>query len=190
MKRFIFLPVLFIYACSFAQGVSGAKPVIMDALGFEHISTDTLNSVAFKGFTLTAGNAIVITGTYPNFTIAMVQPTFTFPTRTFNTTFTVSTTKAAYLVYSITTSVTNPLLSGTSTATATLQYSMNAGSTWQNVQQIGQSSGVALTVTLQLISGQTQYLGGAVPANALVKITYTGTGTNSSSIPISTEYYY
>lgn len=148
------------------------------------------NTLPDQVVTLTAGNAIAITGTYPNFTIAMVQPAFTFPTRTFNTNYTVSTTKAAYLVYSITTSVTNPLLAGSSSATATLQYSTNGGTTWQTVSSIGQVSAIALAVTIQLQSGQTQLLGGLAPANALVRITYTGTGTNSSSIASSLEYYY
>lgn len=138
------------------------------------------NTAPDQTVTLTAGNGIAITGTYPNFTIAVVQPTINnSPGRSLNSNFTISTTKAAIAVYSVTAQVTNPLLAGTSAGTINLEYSTNAGSTWQGALQVGNSSNVGITVTVQLTNAQTTQVIGIIPANALVRLRTTTSGTST-----------
>lgn len=139
---------------------------------------------------LNSGNRILITGTYPNFTISYIEPVINTPvSRTLNSNFTISTTKQAMVSYSVTCSVTNPLLVGTSSAMSYLEYSINAGSTWLLPAQNGNSSGVGITVTLQLTNGQTGTLVGVIPANALVRLRTTTTGTASVMYVTGTEIY-
>lgn len=147
------------------------------------------NTAPDQTVVLTAGNRISIAGTYPNFTISYIEPTATIVTRSVNSNFTISTTKQATVYYSVTCSVTNPLLVGTSTAMAYLEYSINAGSTWLLPSQNGNSSGVGLTVTLQLTNGQTGVLAGTIPANALVRIRTAVTGTGSAVFVTGQETY-
>jgi len=139
--------------------------------------------------TLTAGAGITVTGTYPNFTISAYQASIYTPSRTVNSNYTVSATKQATLTYSVTCSVTNPLLVGSSTATVYLEYSINAGSTWVAASQVGNSSAVGITVTIAITNGQTGVLSGTVPANALVRIRTATTGTASVSIVQQQEVY-
>lgn len=149
------------------------------------------NTAPDQTVTLTAGNGISITGTYPNFTIAVVQPTINnAPGRSLNSNFTVSTTKAAIIYYSLTTTVTNPLLSGNSSASAFLEYSTDGGSTWKSATQIGNLSSVSLTVTLQITNTQTSIVGGIVPANALCRIRTTTSGTASVTYVSGLEIVY
>ena len=147
------------------------------------------NTAPDQNVTLTAGNRISITGTYPNFTIAYVEPTPTLVTRTVNTNYTISTTKQASVVYSITTSVTNPLLVGTSVGTAYLEYSLNAGTTWINPSTVGNSNGVGVAVAVALTNGQTTALGGVIPANALVRIRTVVSGTATVVYAAGQETY-
>jgi len=139
----------------------------------------------------TAGNGIVITGTAPNLTISVVQPTVTVVTsKVLNSNFTISTTKPAIVSYSVTCTVTNPLLIGTSTATAYLEYSLNSGTTWLTPSQSGNSSGVGVTVAIQLTNTQTGTLTGVIPTNALVRIRTATTGTASVNYITGTEITY
>jgi len=139
----------------------------------------------------TAGNGIVITGTAPNLTISVVQPTVTVVTsKLLNSNFTISTTKPAIVSYAVSCTVTNPLLVGTSTATAYLEYSLNSGTTWLTPSQSGNSSGVGVTVAIQLTNTQTGTLTGVIPANALVRIRTATTGTASVNYVTGTEITY
>lgn len=148
------------------------------------------NTAPDQTVTLTAGRGIVVTGTYPNFTISMVTPTINIVTRPLNTNFTPSATKETYVTYSVTCTVTNPLLVGTSTAMAYLEYSINGGSTWFLPSQNGNSSGVGITVTVQLTNGQTGTLVGYIPANALVRIRTSTTGSGNISYVTGSEMNY
>jgi len=139
----------------------------------------------------TAGNGIVITGTSPNLTISVVQPTVTVVTsKVLNSNFTISTTKPAIVSYAVSCTVTNPLLIGTSTATTYLEYSLNSGTTWLTPSQSGNSSGVGVTVAIQLTNTQTGTLTGVIPANALVRIRTATTGTASVNYVTGTEITY
>lgn len=137
------------------------------------------NTLPNQSVTLTAGNRISITGSYPNFTISYIEPTANIVTRTVNSNYTISTTKQATVFYSVTCSVTNPLLVGSSTAMAYLEYSLNSGTTWNLPSQNGNSSSVGVAVAIQLTNGQTGVLAGVIPANALTRIRTTTTGTGS-----------
>jgi len=140
--------------------------------------------------TLTGGKGITITGTYPNFTISTATPTISIATRTLNTNFTPNTTKETIVSYTVTCTVTNPLLVGTSTAMAYLEYSLNGGTTWLLPSQSGNSSGVGITVTLQLTNSQTGVLTGMIPANALTRIRTATTGAASVTYVTGTEITY
>lgn len=152
------------------------------------ISGSTItNTAPDQSVTLTAGNGIVIGGTYPNFTISLAAPSITAnparatTTNTANNTtgsFTVSS-KPAFVSYYLSCQVTNPLLVGTSAATVFLEYSTNGGSSWISYQQNGASSGVGVTVTIQLTTGQTGYIGATIPAGANVRIRQATSGTAS-----------
>lgn len=129
-----------------------------------------------------------VTGTSPNFTLGVIPPSINTVTRTTNSTYTISP-KQATLYYSVTCTVTNPLLIGTSTATAFLEYSTNGGSTWTSANTNGASSGVGITVTIQLTSGQTGGLIGVVPGGATVRVRTTTTGSASVSSAVGQEVY-
>lgn len=124
-------------------------------------------------------------GTYPNFTLP--QPIISVVNRSLNTNFTPSSTRTTIASYSVTCQVTNPLLVGTSTATAFLEYSTNGGTTWNNPSQVGNSSGVGVTVTLQLTNGQTGTLVGGIPPNALTRIRTATSGTGTVTYVTGTE---
>lgn len=130
-----------------------------------------------------SGAGISITGTYPNQTITNTSP-YVLPipisvSRTLNSNFTISATKQVVVNYSISLSVTNPLLVGNSTAAAYLEYSINSGSSWIPVSDGLIASSVGITVTVAITNTQTQILSGTIPANALVRIRTTTAGTAS-----------
>lgn len=139
---------------------------------------------------LTAGRGIQITGSYPNLTISLITPTVNIVARSLNSNFTPNSTKEVLATYTVTCSVTNPLLVGTSTATAFLEYSINGGSSWLLPSQVGNSSGVGITVTVQLTNGQTGTLVGMIPANALVRIRTNTTGSGAVSYVTGQEVFY
>jgi len=154
------------------------------------ISGNTItNTAPDQTVTLTPGNRISITGTYPNFTIAYIEPTTAIVSRPLNTNFTISSTKQAIVGYTVTCSVTNPLLIGTSSASAYIEYSTDGGVTWKLPAQNGNSSGVGITVTLQLTNGQTGILLANIPANALTRIRTAITGTASVTYVTGFETY-
>lgn len=169
------------------------KPAIPSSLtagtGISIVSSVVNNTAPDQTVSLTAGNRISITGSYPNFTIAYIEPTINAATRAVNTNYTISTTKQAIVLYSLTCSATNPLLAGSSSATAFLEYSLNAGSTWVPVTSSGNSNAVALAVSIQLTNGQTGVIGGAIPANALVRIRSVVSGTGSVGSAVGQEIY-
>lgn len=101
--------------------------------------------------------------------------------RTLNSNYTISSTKDAMVSYSISLSVTNPLLAGSSSASAFLEYSTDGGTTWITVSQVINSSSVALAVTIALTQPNTFVVSGVVPANGLVRIRTTTSGTATAT---------
>lgn len=184
------------------QGAVKSFPVVADpsstnelqnlVLVGNNLSISNGNSVTIpSGNNYTAGNGISITGTAPNLTISLVQPTITVVTsKVLNSNYTISTTKSAIVSYSVTCVVTNPLLVGTSTATAFLEYSLNGGTTWLTPSQNGNSSGVGVAVAVALTNTQTANLSAVIPANALVRIRTATTGSASVAYVTGTEITY
>lgn len=159
---------------------SYANPTWITSMAYSKLTGTPVIPTQFNPI---AGTGISLTGGYPNITftnsLPYVAPTPTVATRTLNSNFTISTTKQSLVNYSISLSVTNPLLSGTSTAAAYLEYSINSGSSWISVSDALISSGVAVAVAVAITNTQTQILTGTIPANALVRIRTTTSGTAS-----------
>lgn len=99
--------------------------------------------------------------------------------RSLNTNYTISSSRDAQVSYSVSLSVTNPLLAGSSTASAFLEYSTDGGSNWITISQAVNQSSVALSVTVAITLPNTQVLSGVIPANALVRVRSTTAGTAS-----------
>lgn len=109
--------------------------------------------------------------------------------RTLNSNYTISSTRDASVSYSISLSVTNPLLAGASTASVFLEYSTDSGVTWITVSQAVNSSSVALAVTIALTQPSTFNLSGFVPANSLVRLRSTIAGTATVTYTRGQEVY-
>lgn len=141
------------------------------------------NTAPDQTVSISGGTSIGVSGTYPSFTInnnaPYVLPTINSATRSLNSNFTISATKQAQVAYTISLSVTNPLLVGTSSAAAYLEYSVNAGSTWVPVSDALISSGVGVAVAVAITNTQSQIVSGTIPANALVRIRTATSGTAS-----------
>lgn len=118
-----------------------------------------------------------------------VLPTTNSVSVTLNSPSVISSTKQAFVSYSVACSVTNPLLIGSSTANAYLEYSTNGGSTWVLVAQTGNSSSIGVTVAVQFTNGQTGNLCGYIPANAQRRIRTSTTGTASVTFVSGQETY-
>jgi len=108
-------------------------------------------------------------------------PTIATSTRVAGTSWQNTGTRPVMGVYSITASVTNPLLAGNSSVTIYGETSTN-GTTWTTATTNGNTSSVALTVTLQITNGQTANLVFAVPVGQYGRIRIVTTGTASASI--------
>jgi len=100
-------------------------------------------------------------------------------TRTLNSNYTISTTRDSQVNYSLTLSVTNPLLVGSSSATVFLEYSIDSGTSWVTISQVSNSSSVGITVTVAITLPNTFVLTGSIPSNALVRLRSVLTGTSS-----------
>lgn len=137
---------------------------------------------------LTSGNRISITGTYPNLTISYIEPTINQVTRNVNTNYTIGARQAT-VFYAVPVTATNPLLIGTSVGTAFLEYSTNAGANWTTALPTSTQSSVGLSVTIQLTTGGSNILSGVVPANALVRIRTTVSGTATVGNATGQEVY-
>lgn len=97
--------------------------------------------------------------------------------RTLNSNYTISSTRESLVSYSVSLSVTNPLLAGSSTASVFLEYSTNAGSTWNTVSQASNNSSVGVAVAVAITNVQTSVISGSIPSNTLVRLRSTTSGT-------------
>jgi len=163
--------------------VSSGRLITINGATFDLSADRTWSNVGIElpSQTSQSGKYLTTNGTSVSWQ-TLPSSTFTIggvASRTLNSNFTVSSTKQAFVCYSVTCTVTNPLLVGTSTANAFLEYSTNGGSSWVTVAQQSNSSGVGVTVTVQLTNAQTGVLSGYIPANALVRLRSTTTGTGT-----------
>ncbi len=108
------------------------------------------------------------------------------PTRALGAAFQPSATKATFVSYSVKTSVTNPLLVGTSTATVTLLSDAATTPTTER-GRVEATSGVGVSVTLALTTSNTAQLSYVVPAGHWVRLVSTVSGTGSAAIVSQVE---
>lgn len=172
-----------------------ARASLSQGTGISYNSTTGVitNSAPDQTVIINAGAGMSVTGLYPSFTITNTQATPTINnniSRTLNSNYTISTTQLAEVSYSVTCSVTNPLLAGTSTASAFLEYSTNGGSTWITINQTGNTSGVGIAVAIAITNTQTTTLTATIPANALVRLRTTTSGTASVTYVTGQEVLY
>lgn len=105
-----------------------------------------------------------------------------------NSTYTISTTKQAFVDYNIVISCTATIGSASSGSVA-LQYSTNAGSTWTTVGTASNSNTVSLAIVLNSVQASGIQLSGYIPANALVRMGQTIVGTTTISYSTGQETY-
>lgn len=108
------------------------------------------------------------------------------PNRVIGTPFQPNAAKATRVNYAVTTSVTNPLLVGTSTATVRLLSDASNPPTTER-DRVAASSGVGLTVSIQLTTSNTASVAYIVPAGHYVLLTSAIVGTGSATIVAQTE---
>lgn len=116
----------------------------------------------------------------------LVSVTPTATNRALGTAFQPSATKAVFVSYSVKTSVTNPLLAGTSVATVTLLSDAGSNPTTERDRAEATSS-VGLAVSIALTTSNTATLSYVVPAGHWVKLVSTVTGTGSTAIVSQVE---
>ena len=136
---------------------------------------------------ITSTNVISALGYTPS---VAYTPTMSVVTRPINsTTWTISTTKQATANYYISITCT-ATISGPATGTVELQYSTNAGSTWTAIGQAKSSNTVSLAVVLNSVVTQVTPISvSGIPANALLRMVSTSSGTVSISYVYGTETY-
>lgn len=105
-----------------------------------------------------------------------------------NTASVIHASKQASVIYSVSLAVTNPLLAGSSTATAYLEFSTN-GTTWIVASQVSNSSSVGVAVAIQLTNTQTGILSGVIPAGAQRRVRAVTTGTANITMLAGQETY-
>lgn len=116
----------------------------------------------------------------------LVSVTPSTPARALGTAFQPSATKATFVSYAVKTSVTNPLLVGTSTATVILLSDASATPTTER-GRVEATSGVGVSVTLALTTSNTAQLTYVVPAGHWVRLVSTVSGTGSAAIVSQVE---
>jgi len=149
---------------------------------------DLINKPTITSYT--AGTGISISGGIITNTAPVLGKVFNNNvSRSLNSNYTISSTRDCIATYSISLSCTNPLLAGSSSANAFLEYSTDGGTNWITVSNVVNSSSVALAVTIALTQPNTFILSGIIPANGLVRLRTTTSGTASVSYSRGQEVY-
>lgn len=104
------------------------------------------------------------------------------------TTYTISTTKQVFVAYNIKISCT-ATIGSSSDGKVALQYSTNSGSTWIDCGEVENSNTVTLAIALNAISIQSGVIVAYIPANALVRMNSTTTGTTTITYIRGQETY-
>lgn len=150
---------------------------VTTALGFVP-ATNTV--VSDKTVAISSANSnLSITSSYPNFTLTPYTPTTFTASRAVNgSTFQPSSTKMAFVFYTIRVNATSSIGSASS-ATVSLQYSADNGSTWIDIGQIENSPSVSVAAAVSLSDTQAYQLSGIIPAGAIVRINQASTGSTT-----------
>ncbi len=152
------------------QGIQGNKgdTGATGANGDKGDKGDTGNTGA-TGATGAAG-PVGATGPSPSLSVAT-------PARALNTAFQISTTRPAFVSYSVRLNVTNPLLAGSSNIDAFLETATSAAGPWTVVATGRNLSSVGLAVSLALTTGNDIPLVGVIPAGNFARIRTVTAGT-------------
>jgi len=125
----------------------------------------------------------------PNYAVS--APTFNpAPARTLNTNYTISSTKNARVSYTVALTTTLSLLNLNSASRVYLEYSTNAGSTWNTINSAGTSRTLAVSISVGINETTYWNLVGEVPVNALVRLrsVVSGGGTAAWDSGIEVTY--
>jgi hypothetical protein len=148
------------------------------------------NSAPDQVVGITAGNSdVTIDSSYPNFTVTpYTLSTFTATRPINSSTFQVSSTRAAWVNYTVRINCT-ATIGGASSGTVSLQYSTNNGSTWIDVSQVENSNTVTLAIVLNSNTTQTSVIPGYIPAGAIVRMVQGSAGTTTITYVRGQETY-
>lgn len=148
------------------------------------------NAAPDQAVSLAAGNSnISIISSYPAFTLTPYTPTTFTATRAINSvTFQVSSTRAAWVYYTIKINCV-ATIGSSSSGTVALQYSTNNGSAWIDVGQMENSNVVTLAIVLNSSTTQTSMIAGIIPAGAIVRMNQTIAGTTTITYVRGQETY-
>lgn len=179
MKKIITIITLSLFALS-AKAQMTQYNVYMDSVGTVHISTSKTTALALSAYYSNLVNVPSLQ-TAPTVNSGVTRPIN-------STTFTVSTTKLAWVSYTVNISCT-ATIGSTANGKVALQYSTNAGSTWIDVADASNSNTVTLAVALQSVNTSDMVISGCIPANALVRMVSTITGTATTTFVRAQETY-
>lgn len=151
------------------------------------------NSSPDQIVTLNSGTGINITGVYPNFTVTNTsvptsQNIYSVSRPINSTTYTISTTKNATVSYNIRISC-NATIGSNSAGKVTLQYSTNGGSSWIDAAEVENTNTVTLAIALNSTTVQTTTMTAFIPANALVRMVQSSSGTTVITYVRGQEIY-
>lgn len=187
-------------------GITDAYPLTGNPSGFisSYTETDPLFNTKFAGktttdlaeganlyFTTNRARAAFTAGIGIDITsgVISIPLSYNYVTRPVNsTTYTISATKNASVYYSIKIQCTASIGSN-SAGTVALQYSTNGGSTWIDVGEVTNSNTVTLAIALNSVTVQTSVIAAQIPANALVRMNSTITGTTAITFVRGQEVY-
>lgn len=109
--------------------------------------------------------------------------------RAFNSNYTISALYPSFFCYSVTVATTINLTTTSSSGSVFPEYSTNGGTTWITLPQVSNSGTLSTLVTLSALSSQSFQVNGWVPANALVRLRTSFTGTVNFTYLNGQEYY-
>jgi hypothetical protein len=162
---------------------SGTQTIALSSGGTFVIPTQTVVT------TIIGNNDITVTSAYPGFSLTPYVPSANAATRATNsTTFQVSSTRNAWVAYTIRINCTATIGSASS-GTVALQYSTNNGSSWIDVSQLENSNTVSLAIVLNSNTTQTSVLYGFIPFGTIQRIVTTTAGTTTVTFVRGQETY-
>lgn len=179
------------------------KPTTFLGYGIVETTTDLpegsnlyfTNSRSQQSWSLTATGSGV--ATYGGGILNIPTPSISTPSthdsvvRALNANYTISTTKVASVCYSVNISISLSLTTTSGTGTLFLEYSINSGTSWHTLPVVQFNPALSLTglLTLSLIQAQVVQINGWIPANALVRLRTTSSGTVTFTYMSGQEYY-
>jgi hypothetical protein len=157
-------------------------------IGFS-LSTGVISNTApDQTVSITGAPGLVVSGNYPNFTIRVDTPVINGNvTRALSPagsggTFVISTTQYATVTYPLTLTVSTPLLAGSATATAVLQYQRPGQTWWNNAAPAGNAQSVLVTISAAISTPGIAFVSGKIPPNCSVRILTAVSGNTPGTV--------